>query len=230
MRIGITGLAGTGKDTVADMISELTGRKKVAIAEPLHEAVVHTWGAEYLERDRKEAEQIFGESVFDWFYEFHVKLLTAFSTHSPICAEGNMAKVMTLRDVFSQRNRIMDTISPRRFMQIYGTEYWRNVYPTVFIDRVKLLYPDAVVSDVRFDNEAAICDVLVVVRRNVDAVADHVSEEYPATFADLPEGQTVLQLDGEADNPRIIWCIDNNGSLDELRQKVKQFAEIFTLN
>ena len=52
MRIGIVG---TGKDTVAQMLSELSGLPTVALAKPLHDAATHIWGKSCLERDQYES-------------------------------------------------------------------------------------------------------------------------------------------------------------------------------
>ena len=63
MRIGIVGLAGTGKDTVAQMLSELSGLPTVALAKPLHDAATHIWG----KGDQKEQQHIFGKNVLTVF-------------------------------------------------------------------------------------------------------------------------------------------------------------------
>jgi hypothetical protein len=114
MLIGMCGAAGSGKDTIADIL----GFDRVAFADPLYEMVAIITGMtpdEMRDRETKERE-------IDWL--------------------GH---------------------SPRQLLQTLGTEWGRDtISPTIWVDtamrRVRGLLEQGrsvVVTDVRFDNEAA---------------------------------------------------------------------------
>ena len=211
MRIGIVGLAGTGKDTVAQMLAELSGLPTVALAKPLHDAAIHIWGKDCLERDQKEQQQIFGTNVFEWFYNWHIKRLSEWDKTYGIVTETTLPKLGLIGTIFSKVGKVQETISPREFMQLYGTEFWREVHPEIFIKLLRDQYENCIVSDVRFENEAAICDRLIVVKRNgVEPVNAHKSEIFATRFH-------------EGSVPYVI--IENNGTLDDLKETVKKYID-----
>ena len=205
MRIGIVGLAGTGKDTVAQMLSELSGLPTVALAKPLHDAATHIWGTGCLERDQKEQQHIFGTNVFEWFYSWHIKHLSEWNKTYGIVTETTLPKLGLVYSIFSNGGKLRETISPREFMQSYGTEFWREVHPEIFIKLVRDQYESCIISDVRFENEAAICDRLIVVKRNgVEPVNAHTSELFATRFHE---------------GIRNTAFIENDGTLEDLKKK-----------
>lgn len=224
MIIGITGLAGSGKDTAAWMLAEFTGKPVTAFAKPLHDAARHTFGDDCLERENKEREYPFGLGTFEWFHEWHVGFFNRVNNQFNVINLENHKDATFFQGVFSDENSILPTISPRRFMQLYGTEYWRKISPSIFVDIVQANYNDHIVSDVRFANEAEICDVLIVVRRQtVQAVSQHVSEEFASNFDMYADGQDcVLFVD---DKPIAVICVDNNGTKQDLRNKIGKIAK-----
>ena len=217
MRIGIVGLVGTGKDTFAEMLSESTGLPTVALAKPLHDAAEYVWGKGCLNRDQKEQEQIFGLPVFDWFYGWHVKHLSEWNIKYNIITEATLPKLNLIGSIFSEKGKVRDTISPREFMQLYGTEFWREVHPEIFIKLVRDQYESCIISDVRFENEAAICDRLIVVKRNgVEPVNNHVSEQFATQFNDIQgifNGNIPYQV------------VENNGTLGDLKEIAKKYLD-----
>ena len=227
MRIGLIGVAGAGKDTAAKMLSDLTGIPVVSFAKPLHEAAIHIWGDKALNREEKENEQIFGERSFEWFNDYHMALLTKVNKTQNVITEGNLYKLLTLRDLFTDpaTGRIYETITPRKLMQIYGTEYWRSISPTVWVDLVQDEYDDCIVPDVRFVNEAMIFDLLIVIKRDgVAPVSNHISEELAKQFKDLCEQKEPIThwFGGLAKD---LVVLENNGTIDDLSLKIKQIAE-----
>ena len=227
MRIGLIGVAGVGKDTAAKILSDLTGIPVVSFAKPLHEAVIHIWGNTALNREEKENEQIFGERSFEWFNDYHMALLTKVNKTQNVITEGNLYKLLTLRDLFTDHTtgRIHETITPRKFMQLYGTEYWRSISPTVWVDLVCDEYDDCIVPDVRFVNEAMIFDLLIVIKRDgVAPVSSHISEELAKQFKDLCEQKEPIThwFGGLAKD---LVVLENNGTIDDLSLKIKQIAE-----
>lgn len=205
MKIGLVGKAGVGKDTAAKMLSERVGLPVIPFAKPLHDAAIHIWGKDCLNRDQKEQEQIFGFHAFEWFYTHHIK----FVSENVTITESNLAKLNEIRNVFSEGGQIMQTISPRRFMQIYGTEFWRNVDEHFFVNLLR--DKSCIIPDVRFENEAAICDYVIVINRDVPDVANHASEQFARKFTNMAEG--VYEN---------IIVIDNNGTLSDLQEKINK--------
>ena len=210
MRIGIVGLAGTGKDTVAQMLSEFSGLPTVALAKPLHDAAIHIWGKGCLERDQKEQQQIFGTNTFEWFYEWHINRLSEWGKTYSIVTTATLPKLGLVFSIFSKGGKLRETISPREFMQLYGTEFWREVHPEIFIKLVRDQYENCIVTDVRFEDEAAICDRLIVVKRNgVDPVNGHKSEFFATCFQENSGFHNGI--------PYVV--IENNGTLEDLNKK-----------
>nr|DAP77650.1 MAG TPA: deoxynucleoside monophosphate kinase [Caudoviricetes sp.] len=217
MRIGFMGLAGVGKDTAAKLLHEMSGIPLIAFAKPLHDAAIHVFGADALERDNKERELPFTKEMFERFYSYHIGFLQKVQTQYGVITADNLAlPSKRFYDVFGN----LTTLSPRKLMQLYGTEYWRAERPTLFVDLVRDNFQDAIVTDVRFENEAAICNVLIVIKRNgIKPVAGHTSEAFAALFNDLPE---CLTFNMDCEKPTVI--IDNNGTIEELRQKLKNIS------
>lgn len=227
MLIGLIGSAGAGKDTAAKILSDLTGKPVVSFAKPLHEAAIHIWGAKALNREEKEKEQIFGERSFEWFNDYHMALLAKINSTQNVITERNLPKLLTLRDLFSDpaTGRIHETITPRKFMQLYGTEYWRSISSNVWVNLVQDEYDDCIVPDVRFADEAMIFDLLIVIKRDgVAPVSSHISEEMA----------NQLKYPCEQKEPIIHWfggiakdliVLENNGTIDGLGYKLKEIAE-----
>ena len=112
--------------------------------------------------------------------------------------------------------KLRETISPREFMQLYGTEFWREVHLEIFIKLVRDQYESCIVTDVRFENEAAICDRLIVVKRNgVEPVNAHKSEVFATYF----------QENSGLHNGIPYVVIENNGTLDDLKETVKKYID-----
>lgn len=227
MRIGLIGSAGAGKDTVAQMLSELSGLPTVALAKPLHDAATHIWGDTVLNREEKEKEQIFGERSFEWFNDYHMALLAKINSTQNVITERNLPKLLTLRDLFTDHatGRIYETITPRKFMQLYGTEYWRSISSNVWVNLIQDKYDDCIVPDVRFANEAMIFDLLIVINRDgVAPVSSHSSEELAKQFKDLCEQkEPITHWFGGIAKDLIV--LENNGTIDGLGYKLKEIAE-----
>ena len=227
MRIGLIGVAGAGKDTAAKILSDLTGIPVVSFAKPLHDAAIHIWGDKALNREEKEKEQIFGERSFEWFNDYHMAFLAKVNKTQNVITEGNLHKLLALRGLFTDpvTGRIHENISPRKFMQLYGTEYWRSISPTVWVDLVCDEYDDCIVPDVRFTNEASVFDLLIVIKRDgVAPVSSHISEELAKQFKDLCEQKEPIThwFGGLAKD---LVVLENNGTIVDLSLKIKQIAE-----
>ena len=119
-------------------------------------------------------------------------------------------------NVFDDDSGTALSISPRQAYQIYGTQIWRSVRDSIWLDQAKALYNNGsslIVTDVRFANEADYIrehGTLFHVERTAAAtVAEHVSED----GIEPDEGDVM---------------IFNNGTLQELQTMAIQHAKGFT--
>lgn len=140
--IGLTGLPGAGKDTVADFMVAAYGYVKMAFADPLKGEIAKAFNidvalfydvqAKQYVTPRLAIDKCHDSDFFEWFETNH--------PHTP--------------------NYLRIPRSPRWWMQTWGTEYRRGQDSRYWIKRMEALihaHPDAqriVVSDVRFPNEA----------------------------------------------------------------------------
>lgn len=158
--VGICGYARAGKDTVAAGLVEQLGFRRIAFADALKRDIITL--DPYLRPGRRRwFRSSPGVRVTDTLREFEGDL-ESLKAHYP---------------------------EWRRLLQVYGTEVHREIDPNYWRKRlVTAIYaevdagtaaPGYVVPDVRFDNEAEICNVLLRVERpGVGPANDHESERY----------------------------------------------------
>lgn len=202
---GIAGFARHGKDTVGSFITELDGKTTYALAEPI-KAVIKTmfnWTEEHVNGSLKE---VVCDAKMD---------VASIDACGIVFAEYGLDKYQDF-DYFLQsfwlilgEFRWADLhwkISPRKALQLLGTEWGRSVNKNIW----KLLAPDnAVITDIRFDDEAEFFKnkgyeiILVNDPRKGNVVSDHASEA----------GISHYYVD---------TYIVNDGSLEDLRNQVKK--------
>jgi hypothetical protein len=197
--IGLTGRAGAGKDTVAEILDKHHGYLRVAFADALRSEVAQAFGINMsmmIDRDKKEK----------------------ISSDLEIAFSEDRAFIEHMRglglDICTYR-------SPREILRLWGTEYRRQTCSeTYWLDRMSETIDGLMrvgvrriaITDVRFVNEANFVKehqgmVWRVVRHSSDVIhADHLSEtEQNFIDADL--------------------AIDNNGSLSDLTAVVNKLFE-----
>lgn len=201
--IGLTGPAGSGKDTVADILQAETGAGRLAFADALRAEIVSAFGVDAaLLTDRASKERATPQLALSRCNDPRFLFLMG---------RRLQAAAMTVE---LQKPR-----SPRHIMQWWGTDYRRHIFGKdwwVRIARASILRarerrPSApvVITDVRFANEAAMVRELggviwQVSRPGRDAIsAAHESESTGAQFA--PE-----------------CLIDNRLDVDYLRAQVRE--------
>jgi hypothetical protein len=107
-------------------------------------------------------------------------------------------------------------MTPRLLLQLIGTDCGRNiVHPNIWINSALNAY-DAVkdnwlITDTRFVNEAT-----AIHNKHKDNILIRVNSNRCNSY-DLHESETALDHYTEFD-----YVIDNNGTIDELIQKVKE--------
>jgi hypothetical protein len=226
--IGIMGLAGAGKDTVAQMLQRGlvgAGAQHVSIggfADYLRE-ISKLMGLDPHKRETKETPFIIGRDDFEnrLFDAIELKLcrLLPMNDRAALyaytfddCEKFRYDKA-ALYEYYS--------ISPRQFMQTLG-EAGRKVRADFWIDlaqrKWKSLPGVVLVTDCRYANEAAVADqVLLVVRNDLEPVNPHVSEQLALS---LTLGE--YSIPGQE-------LIDNNGSLEDLEVEVAVVATSYAV-
>lgn len=202
--IALTGLAGTGKDTAADILVTHCGFTKLAFADALRSEVQAAFNvpAELLtRRDLKEmptAELALVECDDMGLIGALVRAAMAASTRA-------------LDYAWIEAPR-----SPRQILQWWGTEYRRaqriNYWLELLRDRIRQLHAldgrsRFVVTDCRFENEADLV-------RAMGGVVWQITR----TDVQPVEGQHASATDGTRLNPSVI--IDNSSTLHSLREAV----------
>lgn len=172
--IGLTGFAGSGKDTVADILVEDHGFAKFSFSDALYREVSASFGvSEIVLRDRETKE----------------KPLECLSLIQ--CDDADFIATTWIKDgsptgiaAFLSRSR-----SPRDILQLWGTEYRRTQDPDYWVKRAKEwasqpFYDSCaglVNTSVRFENEAAWIasegEVWCVRRPGHGAINGHISEK-----------------------------------------------------
>lgn len=232
MIIGINGKMGHGKDTVGEIIKTIDSKNSWEIkkfAAKLKEIAHLLTG---IPKEKFE-DQDFKSAFLPEVWNKHA-LVSIDSRKNPpekiiqdmgsTIAEITLSKrkferVTRLKGLegFVKTEIIQHPFSVREFLQLLGTECVRNTLHknawvnALIADYVKKddKYPNWIVTDVRFPNEAAVIKnaggiVIRVVRNTNNDVPNHVSES-------------------SLDNYTFDYVIENYGSIEDLHYKVKQF-------
>lgn len=168
MIIGVCGFKGSGKDTVADIITGY-GYTKTSMASILKDVVssLFGWDRKMLEGDTTESRSWREESDPFW---------------------SRLSGIGIFKDD--------DHVSPRIALQRIGTDLIRKyIHPDFFLMRLSNL-SDVVISDIRFGNEMEYCDIVINVIRKEYSQKEldmmHVSEtehiRYPHTYTIYNDG------------------------------------------
>jgi dephospho-CoA kinase len=116
----------------------------------------------------------------------------------------------------------------RKLLQTFGTEYARKIYPDIWVDALKAkLKPDTayIVTDARFVNEleafpnfvSIFIDADLKIRKERVLKRDgEVKEEW---FCHAAEKEIVLLKE------KCQYIVTNNGTIEELHNKIKQIME-----
>ena len=184
MIIGIAGPINAGKDTFGNLLCGALSHRSCVIVDSFAAPIRQI--AQYLgfrlEREFKE------RTVWRIFPCFEEELHKAIEEHLGGLPDNTKAELFArtvgvLRNGHYLRSDLLDdrlVISPRKFMQLFGTEAGRTCNSNLWIEALHqrtLGYDHVIITDVRFIEEANYCDVLIYVTRgNEVPVADHESE------------------------------------------------------
>jgi len=200
MIIGLVGFIGSGKGTVGDIL-EVHGFTKDSFAKPLKDAcsIMFGWPRELLEGDTEVSRKWREEPDSFWSEKFGY------------------------------------SFTPRLALQLMGTEAGRNVFHQdvwviSLLNRAK--GKDVVVTDVRFKNEINYIQqnggVIVRVRRGEEPDWYKLAEDAAAGFSSAIMGMKdkgIHQSEWDWIGSEFNYIIDNNGTVNELGNKVKQLLQ-----
>ena len=208
MRVGIIGFAGSGKDTIAKMLQEQLLEQGYCcgierFASPLKDLARAVFGDDFDDRSVKEVLVPFTHEMKQVAYS---EIKAAQMQLLSVTQEENQKFDELLDELL-----IKDLISPRTFQQYVGTDLFRAIKPTVWVDATQAKTKSTgiiLIPDVRFGDEAAICDALILVNRpGIDAVESHVSEKLAHDFMHLKLGKCEV---GDLKNTSAIGYVVKN--------------------
>jgi hypothetical protein len=210
MLIGLIGLAGSGKDTVGDILSE-QGFIRDSFAKPVKDAVaaIFGWDRAKLEGTTKEAREWREQDCPYW--------------------SAKMGK----------------PFSPRRALQMMGTEIGREIYhQNLWVDamerRLTRDWTDInfVITDVRFDNEMEMIHrlggTIIQVERGPKPAWYHDAINFNFNRYHAPDKEWLLSAAlstvhvsewGWIGSPLIDHTIKNDGTLDDLKYEVNVIVD-----
>ena len=197
--IGLTGQPGAGKDSCAEALRR-HGYQSIAFADSLRCEIAQAW--------RVDPRMLCDRPTKEW--------------PLPALAIGMCDDTRFLRWAVYNGHSLHEPRSARWLMQHWGTEYRRATDPTYWVDRAHdtvLAHMERgqrrfVITDVRFDNEAALLR-----EWNVDYTAQLWQVQRPGvTAATTTEGKHASATNGAAFAPDVV--ITNAGTLDDLRAQV----------
>lgn len=174
MKIGICGLAGDGKDTLAELL-----RQEFAACG------VHFQIARYAGLLKEAARQVFGDTFDNRDVKEEKVFVTPELADKMIDATDYVQLKLGLTpEQFDKWDSLctihIDTltwVSPRLFQQVLGTEVGREVDPNIWVNYIKNQTGNLIIPDVRFGNEEL--DVSILIARNPVPTGEvHPSEQY----------------------------------------------------
>lgn len=173
IKVGILGLAGSGKDTFATMLQKhLTDFTIDRYAAPLKKLTAHLFECtleDIEDRDFKEKpKQINRDKMIIEVY-FCLDRVLGFT-------DDELDKASEL---FFEHFSSAKAISPREFMQVFGTDVVRAVKPNAWVQHLQGKEGNLIVPDVRFENELCDYNILITGRIGINKPKPtHSSELY----------------------------------------------------
>jgi hypothetical protein len=204
--IGLVGLIGSGKNSVANFLSNDYGFKQISFASSLKDAVaaIFGWPRHLLEGDTDESR------------EFREKVDQAWQD-----SIGNIELLQGRK------------VTPRLILQLMGTEVLRknfhyDIWVLSVIRKIEAATNTSyVVTDVRFKNEMKMLEnigaKIVRVKRGNDPIwfetAKFRAPEMPTLYPEVHQSE----WDWVSSNPSIV--IENNGTLEDLKSKTLELLK-----
>lgn len=206
MILGITGLIGSGKDTVADYLIRFHGFKKLSYAEPLKDAVaaIFGWDREMLEGTTASSRQ-WREEVDEWW------------------AKRLDAPHLTPRWVLQQWGT-----------EVCRKNFHNDIWVAATENNLRKINDNVVITDCRFSNEVdairkAGGKVIRVVRGKnpnwYSYAEDYTLTQNPQSLAMLMD-YNVHASEYSSVGLKYDFVIDNNGTVDDLHTLVESVIDL----
>lgn len=211
MKLGLIGLAGSGKDESAKIIQQLLPAFEIdRYASILKEAARQVFGENFDDRDVKEEMVFVTPQLWD-------KLWDACDYTALKVAEksGHYDEFMGKADkAFGN----LTWISPRLFQQLLGTEVGRAIDPDIWVNYLRNQDRNLIIPDVRFDNELVDFNILIT-RHPVPKGTLHSSEVFAAELQMSTEPYKYVDA-----------VVHNDGTLSDLMQKLSRVIKLNFIN
>jgi hypothetical protein len=204
--VGLAGLAGAGKDTLAKLYASRSTKECSIIhfADTLKDLCHDLVGWDGYPPDNMKQTPIETELIGSGINNKNMLkiqrkyIVATFTSHlSRVCSKKNILQmvdnfyeiILKNKEYCSAKTGHFLVISPRRLYQLVGTDCCRAVQSTVWVDDIRQTLEEMRLSqghdivfipDVRFDDEASVCDLLGWVERDADnlrKVDSHKSEQ-----------------------------------------------------
>lgn len=215
--VGINGKKYSGKDTTGNFLSEITGFNTYALAKPLKNICSKLFGFTEEQLYGNEKEDVIKIMLRDWKHELISVCRDYFAEFIDEVSDEKLTsefyRTVLLPYMISENSSIDQVcliISARLAMQGFGTNFIQNkIDKEMWIklgDREYNNQKSLIVTDIRYDHEAQWIKsrggIVVSILRDTDYIDSHSSEQ-------------------GISNNLIDVKIDNNGTLDELKNGVE---------
>lgn len=214
MKLGLLGLAGSGKDTAAEILQRVLHEQGMHFeikkyAGLLKEATRLAFGDTFDDRDVKEervfvtptlADKIIDATDYIWlklYGDDPIAMETYFYDFTMLCQKHIDSKTW---------------MSPRDFQQLLGTDVVRTIDPDTWVKYLTEQDGNYIISDVRFANELVDYNILLW-RNSGGACMWHKSEAFALTLmSDVHTGDAPYLHD---------YTLWNKGTLEELERNIR---------
>jgi len=216
--IAISGKANSGKNTIASIINKLTNNKyeEKSFANKLKDIVCLLIGCTREELEDREFKE--KELSEEWWYYTNTLFYNENKKLIPY--------LKTDKSLHNNTNWYIIKLTPRLLLQLLGTECGRQIiHPNIWINSLFVDYkghfigtvnnkkqygkklPNWIITDLRFKNELEAIKnrngIIIRINRNNIQLSNHLSET-------------------DLDNSTFDYVIDNDSSIEELEEKIKQ--------
>lgn len=217
MLIGLTGVAGVGKDTTGEILSGLLNLSRYAFAQPVKSNMngIFGWDERHSGGSLKE-EKVYTKVVH--MSEVALRLNSFLGSITPEKEwrnnQLNFFEVFRPFLVFDNLGYAQWNISPRKAYQLFGTDFARNmVSESIWVD----IAPkgDTIFTDVRFNDEAEFI-------REAGGIVIEVQGRATST------GESSHVSEGGVSGDLIDYVLDNSGTKKQLKTNVKKLVDEIT--
>lgn len=208
MKLGLIGLAGSGKDTAAvimqRILNEQTGEHYTIerYAGLLKTCAHKVFGDSFDDRDVKEVKIPVTKELHD-----RMIAVTAYCQRELGIHDDD--DIDRWHKLCNQHFSGLSEVSPRLFQQLLGTEVGRAIDPNIWVKYLHSKDYNMIITDCRFQNELVDKNILIV-RHCVPAVG-HASEAFAAN----------LQTNRAARQGVVDYVIHNTGTIEELETRLR---------